>query len=103
MITFVRLSEAASKPIMKTKNPIVYLSAKIFSTRSVFIAAMILSVPAQGQNVYNTGYSTSSTPNGVVDNQWQVTAVSNLPGGYPLPSTPPYAAFVSGANSAYDM
>lgn len=71
--------------------------------KPVLALALMAGIQVQGQNVYNTGYSTSSTPNGVVDNQWQVTAISNLPGGYALPATPPYAAFVSGANGAYDM
>lgn len=55
-------------------------------------------------NIYDTGYSTTFTQLGTVDNLWQITAVANLPSGYNLPENPPYSAFLitSGQAPFYD-
>jgi hypothetical protein len=88
---------------MKTTQQVVLQSSQSFITRTVIGLALIACAQAQGQSVYNTGYSTNSTPNGMVDNLWQVTAITNLPSGYSLHGPVPFAAFVTAGNQAYDV
>lgn len=73
-------------------------------TGLVILVSILMLSPQTHATIYNTGYSVTSTANGIVDNLWQITSVANLPSGYTLPQTPPFSALkiTSGQSPLWD-